>query len=141
MNFFRFSLTFSVLLYAVAVPVLEKNSTHVFNPHWTPHVRIHEVWQLLTNSSIGILCLWLTWKERKYILASALSLIVTVSFLTAYSMQNLYGGAMKFVDGSEKVLFGINIGVLGFGLAVLFLFLGLFNHYKFSSDSKYRKEI
>ncbi|MFT7186611.1 MAG: hypothetical protein ACI84K_002014 [Pseudohongiellaceae bacterium] len=53
-------ITFSVILYAAVVPILEINATHVFNPGWAPLLRIHEVWQLLTNSSLGILCLWLT---------------------------------------------------------------------------------
>ena len=41
----------------LGVPILDINATHVFNPDWTPHVRIHEVWQLLTNSSLGVLCI------------------------------------------------------------------------------------
>jgi hypothetical protein len=49
----RIIITFCIVLYAIAVPFLEINDTHVFNPDWTPHVRIHEVWQLITNSGIG----------------------------------------------------------------------------------------
>ncbi|ULC58183.1 hypothetical protein MBM09_09655 [Flaviramulus sp. BrNp1-15] len=61
----KYIITFSVFLYALVVPYLEINITHVFNPDWTPHVRIHEVWQLITNSSIGVLCLWLVWSKKK----------------------------------------------------------------------------
>lgn len=117
----KFAVTFSVALYAVAVPVLEINNTHVFNPDWTPHVRIHEVWQLLTNSSIGMLCLWLVWLKNETKMSSILSLLVTGGFLLAFSMQDLYGGSMKYLDGTEKTLFGINIGVVGFGAAFLFI--------------------
>lgn len=117
----KFAVTFSVALYAVAVPILEINNTHVFNPDWTPHVRIHEVWQLLTNSSIGMLCLWLVWLKNETKMSSILSLLVTGGFLLAFSMQDLYGGSMKYLDGTEKTLFGINIGVVGFGAAFLFI--------------------
>ena len=61
----KIAVTFSVILYAIIVPFLEINETHIWNPDWTPHVRIHEVWQLITNSSIGALCLWLVWFKKE----------------------------------------------------------------------------
>ncbi len=121
----KLSITFSVVLYAIGVPYLEINDTHVFNPDWTPHVRIHEVWQLITNSSIGVLCLWLVWYKKETSLSAILSLLVTGGFLLAYALQGTYGGSMKYLDGSEKTLLGMNIGVLGFGLAFLFMLLAL----------------
>ncbi|MCK0107867.1 hypothetical protein MWU58_01045 [Flavobacteriaceae bacterium S0825] len=114
-------ITFSIILYAVVVPFLEINTTHVFNPDWTPHVRIHEVWQLITNSSIGILCLWLVWVKKDTKISTILSMLITGGFLLAYIIQDFYGGSMKYLDGSEKTLLGINIGVLGFGIAFLLL--------------------
>jgi hypothetical protein len=121
MNTKKFTITFVILLYAIAVPVLEINDTHVFNPDWTPHAKIHEVWQLLTNSSIGILCLWLVWAKKEFRLSTVLSMLVIGGFLLAYSLQNVYGGSMKYLDGSEKTVLGINIGVVGFGLAFILL--------------------
>lgn len=117
----KFTITLSVVLYAVVVPFLEINGTHVFNPDWTPHARIHEVWQLTTNSVIGILCLWLVWQKKETHLSAILSAIVTGSFLFAYLIKNIYGGSMKYLDGSEKTILGINIGVLGFGIAFVLL--------------------
>ena len=117
----KFSITFSVILYAIIVPFLEINDTHVFNPDWTPHAKIHEVWQLFTNSSIGIFCLWLVWVKKEFKTSILLSMLVTGGFLMAYCIQNLYGGSMKYLDGSEKTLLGVNIGVLGFGLAFILL--------------------
>ncbi|MHA7832823.1 MAG: hypothetical protein ACX93O_17140 [Flagellimonas sp.] len=114
-------ITFSIVLYAIVVPFLEINDTHVFNPDWTPHAKIHEVWQLITNSAIGVLCLWLVWVKKEFRLSALLSMLVTGGFLLAYSLQNLYGGSMKYLDGSEKTIMGINIGVVGFGLAFILL--------------------
>jgi len=121
MNMQKFSITFSVILYALVVPFLEINDSHVFNPDWTPHVRIHEVWQLITNSSIGILCLWLVWVKKETKISIVLSLIITGGFLLAYILQDFYGGSMEYLDGSEKTLLGVNIGVLGFGMAFILL--------------------
>lgn len=118
-------ITFSIILYAIAVPYLEINATHVFNPDWTPHVRIHEVWQLITNTSIGILCLWLVWVKKETKISAILSLLITGGFLLAFILQEFYGGSMKYIDGSEKTLLGINIGVLGFGIAFILLLLAL----------------
>jgi hypothetical protein len=119
----KIAITCSVILYAIIVPVLEVNETHIWNSDWTPHVRIHEVWQLITNSSIGIVCLWLVWYKKEYRLSTLLSLIVMGGFLLAFFLKDEYGGSMKYVDGSEKTFLGINIGILGFGVAFLLLIL------------------
>ena len=121
----KFIITFSVLLYAVVVPYMELNVTHVFNPDWTPHVRIHEVWQLITNSSFGILSLWLTWSRDKIILSSMISLIITGGFIVAFSLKNTYGGSMKYLDGSENTLMGLNLGIVVFGLVAILLILAV----------------
>ena len=119
----KIAITFSVILYAIVVPFLDINETHVWNPDWTPHARIHEVWQLITNSSIGVLCLWLVWYKKEVVLSSLLSILVMGGFLLAFFLKDGYGGSMKYLDGSEKTALGINIGVLGFGIAFLFLIL------------------
>jgi len=117
----KYIITFSIALYAIAVPFLEINNTHVFNPDWTPHVRIHEVWQLITNSGIGMFCLWLVWIKKDITISAVTSMLVTGGFLLAYILKGLYGGSMKYLDGSEKTIFGINIGILGFGIAFALL--------------------
>ena len=119
----KIAITFSVILYAVLVPILDISDTHVWNPDWTPHARIHEVWQLITNSSIGVVCLWLVWYKKEVRLSTLLSLIVMGGFLLAFFLKDGYGGSMKYLDGSEKTVIGINIGILGFGIAFLFLIL------------------
>ncbi|WP_273427238.1 hypothetical protein [Marinobacter sp.] len=109
-------LTIGIVLYAVVVPYLEINDTHVFNPAWVAHARIHEVWQLFTNSSLGLVALWLTWFDSSGKgKASVIALLVTGGFLAAYLIQDLYGGSMVHPDGTEKALLGINVGVIGFG--------------------------
>lgn len=122
-------ISFCILLYAIGVPILEINASHVFNPDWTPHARIHEVWQLLTNSTIGALCLWLLWRKQEIMLSAGLSAVVTGSFLVAFLIRDSYGGSMKYLDGSEKTLLNINIGVLGFGFAVCLLVIATLLEY------------
>lgn len=121
----KYIITPSVILFTIGVPFLEINETHVFNPDWTPHARIHEVWQLISNSSIGILCLWLIWYKKELKISLILSLLITGGFLLAFCLKEFYGGSMKYLDGTEKTLLGINIGVLGFGVAFVLLLLTL----------------
>jgi len=120
------TITFSIILYAIVVPLLEINNTHVFNPDWTPHVRTHEVWQLITNSSIGLLSLWLVLIKKETTISAMLSLLITGSFLVAFILKDYYGGSMKYLDGSEKALLGVNIGILGFGIAFIVVLFSLF---------------
>lgn len=111
-------ITLGALIYGLAVPILEINATHVFNPEWPPHARLHEVWQLITNSSLALLALWLAWFRNEVRLASVLAILVTGGFLIAYAIRNTYGGSMILSDGSEKMISGINLGVAGFGLVI-----------------------
>lgn len=111
--------TFSVLVYALVVPYLEINQTHVFNPHWPSHARLHEVWQLITNSTIGAVSLWFIWKRQEVGRANLLTLLVTGGFMLAFVLRDYYGGSMLHSDGTERLLLGMNIGVFGFGFVLV----------------------
>ena len=125
----RLALTFCAIVFGGVVPWLEWNATHVFNPEWPAHARLHEVWQLATNSLLALYCLFKIWRvgtvghksgySQSLSDAALLTLIVTGGFFIARITQNFYGGSMLRSDGSEPILFGINIGVLGFGVVTL----------------------
>lgn len=114
----RILVTVGIVLYAVVVPVLEVNDTHLFNPAWVAHARLHEAWQLVTNSLIGAFCLWRVWAREDVRLPSVLALMVTGGFMVAYVFQGIYGGSMVHADGTEKTLAGFNVGVIGFGFVM-----------------------
>ncbi|MGK0461925.1 MAG: hypothetical protein ACJA0W_002784, partial [Candidatus Azotimanducaceae bacterium] len=64
------------------------------------HARFHEVWQLITNCGIGLLCLWLVWLKDKVQMASV---------LVVHAMQGLYGGSL--LSGNiSKTIFGMELG-------------------------------
>lgn len=111
--------TIGVVFYAVLVPILEINETHVFNQAWAPHARLHETWQLFTNTAIGVYSVWLVWIRGDLKLASLLTLFVTGGFLMAYWLREGYGGSMVLTDGSEKMILGINLGLFAYTLAIL----------------------
>lgn len=111
--------TIGVVFYAVLVPILEINETHVFNQAWAPHARLHETWQLFTNTAIGVYSVWLVWIKGDLKLASLLTLFVTGGFLMAYWLRDGYGGSMVLTDGSENMILGINLGLFAYTLAIL----------------------
>lgn len=117
----KLAITACVAVYGLLVPVLELNDTHVFNPLWPSHARLHEVWQLLTNSAIAGVVLWLAWGRGDIQTAARFGLIPPVAFLAAYALAGFYGGSMKHNDGTELTLLGINASGLIMSLAVTVL--------------------
>jgi|RifCSPhighO2_12_1023870.scaffolds.fasta_scaffold00214_3 hypothetical protein len=118
----RIMITLCILLYTVGVPCLEVNETHIWNTQWPAHARLHNVWQLITNTLIGAGCLWLIWIRKEILLPAVASALVTGGFLLAFVLRGFYGGSMVHTDGSEVTILGaINIGVAGFGLGLLLL--------------------
>lgn len=124
--------TLCVSTFVIIVPFLEVNNTHVFNPLWPSHARLHEVWQLLTNFLLGALGLWLAWRKDNVRLASGLGLLVVGGFLGAYLLSGLYGGSMRHTDGSEIALGGLNAAVAVMALA----FIGLVASFMTAGRSK-----
>lgn len=110
--FKKILLSASVATFGLLVPLLEIYETHVFNPLWPAHARLHEVWQLGTNIAIAILCLWLAWHRSDLRSAAALGLTVVAGFLGAFLLGPTYGGSMKHADGTEIILAGVNAAVI-----------------------------
>ncbi len=120
-------MTLGILIYALLIPILEISPSHVFNPNWPAHALLHEVWQLMSNSMMGVYCLWLIWKEGKIFAPSLISLLVMGGFLMAYALRNLYGGSMVHSDGSEIAVTILNMGELNLGVFIGILVCVLFS--------------
>jgi hypothetical protein len=117
--------TLGIVFYAVVIPILEVNGTHVFNPEWPSHARLHEVWQLATNTSMGIFALWLIWFRDEIWLPALFTFFIFGGFLFSYFTGQLYGGSMVLSDGSEKTLLGMNLGMFAGALAIAFAAVAL----------------
>lgn len=117
-----FAVIMNALVFAVLVPVLEVNNSHLLNPHWPSHARLHEAWQLLTNAGIAVFALHLVLVRKQSLVAILLGLITCVSFLVAWATAASYGGSMLHSDGSQMAIAGVNVAVLV--VAALTLLLG-----------------
>lgn len=117
-------IAFGVLVYAVLIPVLEINSSHVFNPLWIAHARFHEVWQLITNISIGILALWFAFAKNDIRTASTLNILVMGGALVAHIMEGYYGGSI--LSGNiTKTIIGMEVAAFAASLVVILAFAAL----------------
>ena len=122
----RFSAITAILVaitFAIIVPALELNDTHLTNPHWPEHARLHEAWQLLSNALIVLLAAWLVAARKAPLLGLALASIIALSFLFAWLTGDAYGGSMLHSDGTQMAIGGVNAAVLI--VSILAVLLGI----------------
>lgn len=108
----RILTTLGLLVLLVMLPVLEIRDTHVFNPDWPPHARLHEVWQLTTNGGVSLVGLWLVWKRGAVQLASVLGLCMIGGALVAHGLAPAYGGALVYPGGPGGIFLGVPAAVI-----------------------------
>ena len=72
--------------------LLDIGDTHLFNPNWDEHSRVHEVWRLATNFMIAFLGLYLIWKKNMLSIASLLSLCMILGFMISIITMPFYNG-------------------------------------------------
>ena len=120
----RLVVALNALIFVAVLPILEVGPTHVFNPDWPGHARLHEVWQLITNAVFAGLAIHLAWSKGKEALSLIVSLGLSGGFVIAFLTQDLYGGTMKHSDGSELLVAGVNpafglLSVLSMTMAIM----------------------
>ncbi|MBL8518295.1 MAG: hypothetical protein JNM76_15150 [Betaproteobacteria bacterium] len=115
----------AALLIGAGIPILEVNATHVFNPAWPAHARLHEVWQLITHSLLMAYCLRSLSAQDDARRPAAIILMVSGGFCAAVALQETYGGSMRHTDGTELAWLGVNVAVLVMGAIMLFSLLVL----------------
>lgn len=118
------SVALCAFVLSVVIPFMEISNSHLFNPEWPSHARLHEAWQLLENAAISILALILVWKGIAPRLGIVLGLILSTSFLIAWAAGPLYGGSMVHSDGTNFTIGGISVVVVGVAVIAGLLLLG-----------------
>ncbi len=106
------SVGLSALILTLIIPALELNSTHITNPEWPSHARLHEAWQLLTNAAISVFALVCVWTNRAPRIGISLALLICASFLASWALGPVYGGSMLHTDGAQLAIGGINVAVV-----------------------------
>ena len=94
--------------------LLDIGDTHLFNPNWDEHSRVHEVWRLATNFMIAFLGLYLIWNKNMLSIPSLLSLCMILGFMISVITMLLYNGLAVGVGIEELRLFAIPLNILSF---------------------------
>ena len=122
------------------LPILvDVNTSHLLNPDWDSHARVHEAWRLSTNFLVFSLGIFLLWSKNKEILASLVSLCIHLGFVIAAILMPLYGGEPVGEGIPEPEILMVPFNVFFFGS--MFLLQGtvifvLFKKKKFSLSNE-----
>ena len=99
--------------------------THLQNPDWDAHARVHEVWRLSTNTFIAFLGLYLIWIMQKELLAAILSLCLLLGFWVSVLLMPFYDGLAIGQGVNELELFGIPLNIISFAAVSIIQIAGL----------------
>ena len=124
----KYLTTICLLLGTILPLIVDTGSTHLLNPDWDAHSRVHEVWRLSTNIFIAAIGLYLLWISNYLLLPALLSSCIVLGFFSAIFTMSLYGGVTIGEGIEEPNPFGIpaNIFVfitIGIIQTVSFIFL------------------
>ncbi len=100
--------------------VRDTGASHLFNPDWTGHARVHLVWLLGFMGTSGLMNLYLLWlrrpsDERDVHLAAALQCCNLAGFWLAYFLGPAYAGVIA-VPGVHVKILGWDENVFGFAI-------------------------
>ena len=123
-------LTSICLLLGTIIPlIVDTGNTHLLNPDWDAHSRVHEVWRLSTNIFLAGVGLYLLWVGNYLLLPALLSLCIVLGFFTAIFTMSLYGGVTIGEGIDEPNPFGIPANIFVFliiaiiqSVSLIFLF-------------------
>jgi hypothetical protein len=110
--------------------LLDIGDTHLFNPDWDEHSRVHEVWRLTTNFMIAFLGLYLMWKKNMYVIASLLSLCMILGFMISVITMPFYNGLAVGNGIDELRPFGIPLNIFSFVVVLVVQTISLLLAYK-----------
>ncbi|MEM1265686.1 MAG: DUF6640 family protein [Pseudomonadota bacterium] len=116
------------LVYGIVPAIADLNETHLYNPDWSPHARVHGAWFLFFGAFMAITALYLIWIRNDVLLGITIGLCFVASFWSAVLTASLYGGALVDPNGIETRLLGLESNVAVFSVLTLLLAgsLGLF---------------
>ena len=118
---------FSIALICAGIgPLLiDVGITHLQNPDWDAHARVHEVWRLSTNTFIAFLGLYLIWIMQKELLAAILSLCLLLGFWVSVLLMPFYDGLAIGQGVNELEPFGIPLNIISFAAVSIIQIAGL----------------
>ena len=98
------------------LPILvDVNTSHLLNPDWDSHARVHEAWRLSTNFLVFSLGIFLIWSKNKEMLGGLLSLCIHFGFVLGAAFMPFYGGEPVGEGIPEPEILMLPLNVFFFG--------------------------
>lgn len=123
----RLALTVIAVILFFGPLLRDANASHLLNPTWPGHARLHFMWALTFMFGSGLVNLYYLWRRppdlsvlRLCALWQATSLLG--GFWTAVLLADLYGGTIRDPEHHLELL-GVNENLLVFGALALLLAL------------------
>ena len=110
----KYLTTICLLLGTILPLIVDTGHTHLLNPDWDAHSRVHEVWRLSTNIFIAGIGLYLLWISNYSLLPALLSVCIVLGFFSAIFTMSLYGGVPICEGIDEPNPFGIPANIFVF---------------------------
>lgn len=122
------------MFYGVMPVIADLSDSHLLNPGWMPHAKLHLAWLLSTNSLFALFSLYLIWIKDEVLQAGLIGIIVMSGFWIAALTRNLYGG--MFVDPNLEVaeIMGLHPNVFAFIFVTSSLVVGTYLQRKISNN-------
>jgi hypothetical protein len=119
-----------LILAGIGPLLLDIGDTHLFNPRWDEHSRVHEVWRLATNFMVASLGLYLIWSKHMLSIASLLSLCMILGFMISVITMPLYNGLAVGIGIDELDPFGIPLNIFSFIVVLIIQIVSILLAYK-----------
>lgn len=135
----RWLITIATVCYGFIPPVVDLTATHVFHPDWTPHARLHAVWQLSTNAGLALLALYLMWVKgdndlQRIRIAGLIGLFVYAGFFVSALTHPLFGGGLADEQGGVPTVMGLYSNLIAFTPLLILVIIGLWLSGRGGSD-------
>ena len=127
----RILVTIPAVFLAVVPALADFNTSHVTNPLWPAHARLHTVWLVCTTSLLSLLALGILWGRREQphrgvvLLSAAILGSVLLGFFVAGATRSSYGGAFADPNGVAIRFAGLDANLLGFAVMAVMLAAGV----------------
>lgn len=127
----RWLVTLPALFVMIVPPSIDWGPSHLMNPLWPPHARMHTAWLLATNSMVMAMALVLIWRQRDtrtLLFGAALVAAPLLGFFVAAATRASYGGAFTDANGvaftagpldANLAAFGLCLAAVGVGAALV----------------------
>ncbi|MEM9938747.1 MAG: DUF6640 family protein [Pseudomonadota bacterium] len=109
------------LIYGIVPAIADINETHLLNPEWSPHARVHGAWFLFFGGSMAMMSLFFLWVKDWIYIPCFVGLMFASGFWVAVLLAPLYGGSLTDPNGIQSKVLGLDGNVFTFSIVTVIL--------------------